>query len=115
MPAGHGRGIRGAELSFSPSLSFPFTPLTSFIASKLGYYLPWGVFGAILNALGNGLLSTLSPTTSVPSWAGYESLVGFGRGAISQVVSFAFRVLLLLLQYTNTYPAHDCHPERGQR
>ncbi|KAJ9296564.1 hypothetical protein DTO271G3_5262 [Paecilomyces variotii] len=59
--------------------------------SKLGYYLPWGVLGAMLDAVGNGLLSTLSPSTSVPMWAGYESLVGFGRGAISQVPMIAIQ------------------------
>ncbi|KAJ5928257.1 hypothetical protein N7466_007213, partial [Penicillium verhagenii] len=61
------------------------------LTSKLGYYLPWAVLGAILDAVGNGLLSTLSPTTSVPTWAGYESLVGFGRGAISQVPMIAIQ------------------------
>ncbi|KAJ5114045.1 hypothetical protein N7456_002579 [Penicillium angulare] len=61
------------------------------LTSKLGYYLPWGVLGAMLNAVGNGLLSTLSPTTSVPTWAGYESLVGFGRGAISQIPIIAIQ------------------------
>ncbi|KAJ5709837.1 hypothetical protein N7493_009429 [Penicillium malachiteum] len=61
------------------------------LTSKLGYYLPWGVLGAILNAVANGLLSTLSPTTSVPTWAGYESLVGFGRGAISQIPMIAIQ------------------------
>ncbi|OJJ42172.1 hypothetical protein ASPZODRAFT_77554 [Penicilliopsis zonata CBS 506.65] len=61
------------------------------LTSKLGYYLPWGVLGAILDAVGNGLLSTLSPATSVPTWAGYESLVGFGRGAISQVPMIAIQ------------------------
>ncbi|RAL07885.1 MDR family MFS transporter, partial [Aspergillus homomorphus CBS 101889] len=55
------------------------------LTSKLGYYLPWGVLGAILDAVGNGLLSTLGPHTSVPRWAGYQALVGFGRGAISQI------------------------------
>ncbi|PWY80824.1 MFS general substrate transporter [Aspergillus sclerotioniger CBS 115572] len=54
------------------------------LTSKVGYYLPWGVLGAILNAIGNGLLSTLSVHTLVATWAGYEALVGFGRGAISQ-------------------------------
>ncbi|KGO36215.1 Major facilitator superfamily domain, general substrate transporter [Penicillium expansum] len=61
------------------------------LTSRLGYYLPWGVLGAILNSVGNGLLSTLLPTTSVPNWAGYESLVGFGRGAISQVPMIAIQ------------------------
>ncbi|PYI02700.1 MFS general substrate transporter [Aspergillus sclerotiicarbonarius CBS 121057] len=61
------------------------------LTSKLGYYLPWAVLGAILNAIGNGLLSTLSVHTPVPTWAGYEALVGFGRGAISQVPMIAIQ------------------------
>ncbi|KAL4908419.1 hypothetical protein BDW74DRAFT_100506 [Aspergillus multicolor] len=61
------------------------------LTSKLGYYLPWAVLGAMLNAVGNGLLSTLSPTTSVPAWAGYQALVGLGRGAISQVPMIAIQ------------------------
>ncbi|RAH76889.1 MFS general substrate transporter [Aspergillus japonicus CBS 114.51] len=61
------------------------------LTSKLGYYLPWGVLGAILDSVGNGLLSTLGPHTSVPKWAGYQALVGFGRGAISQVPMIAIQ------------------------
>lgn len=41
----------------------------------------------MLNSIGSGLLSNLTPDTSVPDWAGYQSLVGFGRGAATPVVS----------------------------
>ncbi|OGM51075.1 MFS multidrug transporter [Aspergillus bombycis] len=63
--------------------------VSGLLTGKLGYYLPWGVLGAMLNAIGSGLLSTLTPDTSVPDWAGYQSLVGFGRGAATQVPMIA--------------------------
>ncbi|RDW65809.1 MDR family MFS transporter [Aspergillus mulundensis] len=65
--------------------------VSGLLTSKLGYYAPWAVLGAMLNAVGNGLLSTLSPSTSVPAWAGYQALVGLGRGAISQVPMIAIQ------------------------
>ncbi|KAI2791894.1 MFS-type transporter calB [Penicillium oxalicum] len=83
--------VSGVDLLPNILCQLVMAVVSGVLTSKLGYYLPWGVFGAILNALGNGLLSTLSPTTSVPSWAGYESLVGFGRGAISQVPMIAIQ------------------------
>ncbi|OOG00347.1 hypothetical protein ASPCADRAFT_202217 [Aspergillus carbonarius ITEM 5010] len=61
------------------------------LTGKLGYYLPWGIFGAILTPIGCGLLGTLSPTTAVRDWAGYEALIGFGRGAATQVPMIAIQ------------------------
>lgn len=57
-----------------------------YAVGKVGYYLPWSVFGSVLVTIGNGLLTTLSPTTSTGRWIGYQILVGFGRGACMQVV-----------------------------
>ncbi|KAJ1709615.1 MFS multidrug transporter [Aspergillus flavus] len=65
--------------------------ISGVLTGKLGYYLPWGVFGAMLNSIGSGLLSNLTPDTSVPDWAGYQSLVGFGRGAATQVPMVAIQ------------------------
>jgi hypothetical protein len=53
----------------------------------LGYYLPWGLGGSIILAVGNGLVSTFSPTTSVGKWVGYQIVMGVGRGIIVQIVS----------------------------
>lgn len=53
---------------------------------KLGYYIPWSVSGAAIAAVGAGLLSTLTPTTSRAAWAGYQILVGIGRGCATQAV-----------------------------
>ncbi|PYH43050.1 MDR family MFS transporter [Aspergillus saccharolyticus JOP 1030-1] len=64
------------------------------LISKWGYYLPWAILGAILSSVGNGLLATLGPHTSIPRWAGYQALVGFGRGAISQVPIIAIQATI---------------------
>ena len=47
---------------------------------KYGFYLPWSVAGAVLAAVGYGLLSTLGPHTSTGKWIGYQILFGAGRG-----------------------------------
>lgn len=57
------------------------TILTGTLTQKTGYYLPWIMLGSALSAIGYGLLSTLTPTTSVGRWAGYQILVGTGIGA----------------------------------
>ncbi|RAL02600.1 MDR family MFS transporter [Aspergillus ibericus CBS 121593] len=77
--------VSGVDLLPNILCQLVMAVVSGVLTSKLGYYLPWGVLGAILDAIGNGLLSTLSVDTSIPTWAGYEALVGFGRGAISQV------------------------------
>ncbi|KAL4923695.1 major facilitator superfamily domain-containing protein [Aspergillus undulatus] len=63
--------------------------LSGVLIGKLGYYLPWCLGGAIFSAVGSGLLSTLSPTTSTAAWAGYQVLVGLGRGASTQAPMLA--------------------------
>lgn len=56
-------------------------------AGKLGYYLPWALVGAALCTIGAGLLGTLSPTSSTAAWAGFQVILGIGRGASTQPVS----------------------------
>lgn len=50
------------------------------LVGRLGYYLPWIVASSTLSAVALGLLSTLTPTTSVGKWIGYQILLGFSRG-----------------------------------
>ncbi|KAH7143861.1 major facilitator superfamily domain-containing protein [Dactylonectria macrodidyma] len=54
--------------------------LSGFLAQRVGYYLPFAVVSAAVIAIGSGLLSTLAPHTSTARWAGYQFVVGFGRG-----------------------------------
>ncbi|KFY33399.1 hypothetical protein V494_07663 [Pseudogymnoascus sp. VKM F-4513 (FW-928)] len=51
------------------------------LIQKLGYYLPWALSGTALNTIAYGLYSTLSPTTPVSNWIGYQILGGVGNGA----------------------------------
>ncbi|KAF4979889.1 hypothetical protein FZEAL_4000 [Fusarium zealandicum] len=50
------------------------------LAQKVGYYIPFAALSGAISAIGNGLLSTLGPHTPTAKWAGYQILVGFGRG-----------------------------------
>jgi hypothetical protein len=54
---------------------------------KLGYYLPWAFGSGIITAIGNGLISTFSPTTTVAQFIGYQIITGAGRGLGMQAVS----------------------------
>ncbi|KAF7131369.1 hypothetical protein CNMCM5793_004540 [Aspergillus hiratsukae] len=65
------------------------------LTGRIGYYLPFAVLSAILNAVGCGLLSTLSPTTPTSEWAGYQALTGFGRGAGVQTPMIAVQNAVL--------------------
>ncbi|OQE43452.1 hypothetical protein PENCOP_c003G08167 [Penicillium coprophilum] len=65
------------------------------LIGKMGYYLPWTIFGGVSTSIGSGLLSTLNPGTHIGKWVGYQILSGAGRGA-------AFQTPLIAVQ--NTLP-----------
>ena len=48
------------------------------LTQATGYYLPMPIIGSCIAAIGYGLLSTLSPTTSTARWIGYQILYGLG-------------------------------------
>ncbi|RYP64161.1 hypothetical protein DL771_008897 [Monosporascus sp. 5C6A] len=48
------------------------------LTQTTGYYLPMAIIGPCISAVGYGLLSTLSPTTSTARWIGYQILYGVG-------------------------------------
>ncbi|UZP41492.1 hypothetical protein NXS19_009308 [Fusarium pseudograminearum] len=50
------------------------------LVQKTGYYIPFAAASAIFSAIGFGLASTMGPYTSTAKWAGYQILIGFGRG-----------------------------------
>ncbi|KAK8004428.1 carbohydrate esterase family 4 protein [Apiospora arundinis] len=55
------------------------------LISKIGYILPFAVFGGVFNSIGSGLLSTLTPGTETAKWVGYQIITGAGRGAAMQI------------------------------
>lgn len=60
--------------------------LSGFAVSKLGYYLPWAIFSAVLSSVGSGLISTWTVGTNTGTWIGYQIILGVGRGAGIQMV-----------------------------
>ncbi|SPJ85885.1 probable aflatoxin efflux pump AFLT [Fusarium torulosum] len=56
---------------------------------KFGYYLPFASASAVFSAIGFGLASTMGPYTSTATWAGYQILLGFGRGLGLQMAIIA--------------------------
>ena len=44
------------------------------------------VISGVFNTIANGLMSTLCPNTPTAKWAGYQVLLGLGRGAGMQIV-----------------------------
>ncbi|KAI1852376.1 hypothetical protein JX266_002554 [Neoarthrinium moseri] len=96
------QGVRGETPTMSgvdllPSiLSQLLTVVVSgAIVSKVGYYLPFAVASGAVSAIGNGLLSTYSPTTETPKWIGYQILTGAGRGLGMQLGLIAVQNALL--------------------
>lgn len=61
-----------------------FAILSGVLTSKIGYLLPFGLFGNTFASVGAGLMSTLRPDTSVGKWIGYQILGGVGRGVSTQ-------------------------------
>ncbi|KAJ5822782.1 hypothetical protein N7447_005122 [Penicillium robsamsonii] len=82
------------------------------LIGKMGYYLPWTIFGGISTSIGSGLLSTLNPDTSIGKWIGYQILSGAGRGAAFQTPLIAVQntlphtqvsIAMSILMFTQTF------------
>lgn len=81
------QSVRGASPTLSGVYLFPvvlsqilFSPISGSLVGRLGYYLPWTIACGVLTTLGTGLLTTLTPTTTIGKWIGYQILAGAGRG-----------------------------------
>ncbi|GIJ92467.1 hypothetical protein Asppvi_011449 [Aspergillus pseudoviridinutans] len=55
------------------------------LVRRLHYVPPWAIAGSILSAVGTGLLTTLSVTSTTGHWIGYQILTGYGRGMALQI------------------------------
>lgn len=81
------QAVKGVSAVKSGIMNLPMVlgmAITSILAGiltrKVGYYAPWMILGSILTSIGAGLISTFTPTTSHPSWIGFQALLGFGAG-----------------------------------
>ncbi|KAL2817541.1 major facilitator superfamily domain-containing protein [Aspergillus granulosus] len=81
---GHSALTSGVDLLPNILAQLVMAVCSGVLTGKLGYYLPWAVVGAAFCAVAAGLLSTLSPTTVTAAWAGYQIIMGLGRGAATQ-------------------------------
>ncbi|KAI1765635.1 major facilitator superfamily domain-containing protein [Hypoxylon sp. FL1150] len=61
------------------------------IVQKTGYYLPEVIAGNALVAVGAGLTSTFSPSSSLGEIIGYQILMGAGRGFVLQLLVTAMQ------------------------
>ncbi|KAI1844483.1 hypothetical protein JX265_010022 [Neoarthrinium moseri] len=88
---GVGPTLSGVYLLPSIFSQLLFVVASGWLITKLGYYLPWPIAAGILSAVGNGLVSTFSPTTETAKWVGYQILLGAGRGAGMQTAMIAIQ------------------------
>ena len=56
------------------------------IVMKVGWYNPFYIFGVAILSIGSGLLTTLSPTTDMGKWIGYQILTGSGYSLLVTMV-----------------------------
>lgn len=61
---------------------------------KLGYYVPSMLLSPSIMAIGEGLLSTLTRSSSQAHWVGFQFLSGFGLGMGMQTGSLAVQTVL---------------------
>ncbi|CAE7199367.1 hypothetical protein P3342_010226 [Pyrenophora teres f. teres] len=59
--------------------------VTGAVVARTGYYLPFTFTGGVITAIGNGLVSTFNASTSTATWAGYQIIMGGGRGLCMQM------------------------------
>ncbi|OAQ99098.1 hypothetical protein LLEC1_02361 [Akanthomyces lecanii] len=61
------------------------------MVQRVGFYLPFMVLSAVIIAIANGLVSTWTPHTNTLTWAGYQVLLGIGRGMAFQMPVIAIQ------------------------
>ncbi|KAH7346193.1 MFS multidrug transporter [Rhexocercosporidium sp. MPI-PUGE-AT-0058] len=101
------QAVRGISPSLSGAYALPgilsqvvFAGVSGVAVSKVGYYLPFTIFGSTFNTIGTGLMSTFTPTSATAAWVCYQIISGTGRGC-------AFQMPMIAVQ--NTLPKIE-HP-----
>ncbi|KAF4336124.1 HC-toxin efflux carrier TOXA [Fusarium beomiforme] len=68
--------------------------ITGSMVTWLGYYIPFMWAGSAMFTIGAGLLYTISQSTPLAKWFGYEVLAGTGFGMAIQISIVAVQVVL---------------------
>ncbi len=68
--------------------------ITGPLASRIGYYTHFMIFGVSLTVIGAGLLTTLEVGTTEGKWIGFQVLYGSGFGTCSQAPNIAAQTVL---------------------
>ena len=68
--------------------------ISSAVIQKSGYYVPSMILCPCLMAAGEGLLTTLRPTTGSSQWIAFQFLIGFGLGTGMQTVGLAVQATM---------------------
>ena len=68
--------------------------LSGALTQRIGYYVPAMILCPCVTAIGQGLLTTFTPTTDSAHWIGYQFIVGFGVGLGMQSVGLAVQATL---------------------
>lgn len=71
-----------------------FSIVSGPISNRIGYFTPGAIFGCALSAIGTGLMTTFTPTTSAGKWIGYQVITGTGRGFAQQQPINAVQAIL---------------------
>ncbi|UNI21921.1 hypothetical protein JDV02_007866 [Purpureocillium takamizusanense] len=61
---------------------------------NIGYYVPSMILGGCITAVGQGMMTTFTPTTGSSHWIAYQFLTGFGVGLGMQTVGLAVQAVL---------------------
>jgi Fungal trichothecene efflux pump (TRI12) len=87
------QGVKGVSATRSGIMTLPllisvvlFSVAGGIMVTVVGYYTPSMIAGMAIFCIGCGLLSTLSPDTSLGKWFGYQVLAGAGIGSCLQVL-----------------------------
>ena len=68
--------------------------MSGVVTQRIGYYVPAMILCPCVTAIGQGLLTTFTPTTDSAHWIAYQFLVGFGIGLGMQSVGLAVQATL---------------------
>ncbi|KAK9426574.1 putative Major facilitator superfamily domain-containing protein [Seiridium unicorne] len=77
---GEGPAMSGVDLLPSILGQLFMAVMSGILIQRAGYYLPFAAISGAISAIGNGLVSTYTPWTETAKWAGYQILLGGGRG-----------------------------------